>query len=203
LVSLAWQRDSESQKHFSEVHSDIKGGQHALVRRRACLIVAAMCVMTLPLACTTGESVVGGGASTTSGATPTSNADHHAPDYAVDALGLTFQLPSSFGSVTDASFAFLARSYAPRAIFSIDHDSPNVVNHQPEGAESLTRSRISGCDAVTILNAVVKGLPPGIVANELGVANRSRSFSVIMSASERDLPALWNKFIRSVRIRGG
>jgi hypothetical protein len=98
---------------------------------------------------------------------------------------------------------FSHQSGSAQAIFTIDRNSASVVDHQPEGAESLTRSRINGHDAVTIRNAVVEGLPPGIVANELLVANGSRSFSVIMSAKERDLPRLWSEFVSSVRIAPG
>ena len=165
-------------------------------------MMAAFC-LTLSPGCTSGESAGDRVPAPTSGATTTSNGVRQPRDSAVDSLGLTFRLPWSFGSVPHPDFAFLARSYEPQSIFSIDHDSPDIVDHQPEGAESLTRSRISGHDAVTIRNAVVEGLPPGVIANELLVANGSRSFSVIMSARARDLSPLWNEFIRSVRIDSG
>jgi hypothetical protein len=43
-------------------------------------------------------------------------------------------------------------------------------------------------------------LPAGIDSNELLVANKGESFSVILSAPAAQLPAIWQSFITSVHV---
>ena len=146
--------------------------------------------------CTSGESAVEPEISTS-----TSEANAATPgSSAVDSLGLTFSLPPSFTIFQEPDRTFLARSTRPPAIFSIERASADVVDHDPEASESLTPMQVGGVDAVLVTNAFVEGLPVGVIANELLVANGSRSFTAILSAGEQDLAPLWNEFIASVRV---
>lgn len=115
-------------------------------------------------------------------------------------LDMSFKLPESFDPVDDPSLTFVARSADPLAVFSIDRDTPGVVDHEPEGEERMSATTIDGVDAVVIDDARLDGLPPGIVAKELLVANGDRSFSVILSSTENELSQLWDAFIASVKI---
>jgi hypothetical protein len=140
-------------------------------------------------------------ASTSSASSPvTGSGVGDTRSYDVDALHLRFVLPRSYVADDNSDFAFLARSYGPRSIFSIDREDPGIVDHDPEAGESVSEMRLGDADAKVVTNAVVDGLPPGIAANELLVDNGSRSFSVIMSASPSDLSGLWQTFIASVHV---
>lgn len=121
--------------------------------------------------------------------------------FAVDSLGLNFRLLTAFAKIDDPSFVFLARSQDPRAVFSIDSDSPAVVDHTARAGEKLSDLEISGVKTVVVNHAAVDGLPPGIEANELLVANGGRSFSVIMSSAVADLPRLWTSFVGSISFK--
>ena len=121
--------------------------------------------------------------------------------FAVDSRGLHFSLPTAFAKIDDPSFVFLARSQDPRAVFSIDSDSPAVVDHAARAGERLSDLKIDGVKTVVVNHAAVDGLPPGIEANELLVANGARSFSVIMSSAVADLPRLWTSFMGSVSFK--
>lgn len=118
----------------------------------------------------------------------------------IDSLGLSFELPSSFDVVEEPDLVFLARSYSPPAVFSIDTDTPAVADHEPEGGESVAPAGIEGVEAVIVTDAELEGLQPGLEARELLVGNGERSFSVIMSAHESEVASLWKEFIKSVDI---
>lgn len=118
----------------------------------------------------------------------------------IHCFGLSFRLPPSFEKAEDPELVFLARSVSSHAVLSIDRDLPNVTEHKPEGQESIESADIDGVDAVIVTNAFLEGLAPELEARELLIANGDRSFSVIMSAREEDLPSLWEEFMGSVRI---
>jgi hypothetical protein len=118
----------------------------------------------------------------------------------IDCLGLSFRLPPSFEEGGDAGLVFLARSVSPPALFTIDRDSPNVIEHEPEAQETIVPADIDGVNAVVVNNASLENLAPGLEARELLVANGDRSFSVIMSTRRENLSSLWEEFMRSVRI---
>lgn len=118
----------------------------------------------------------------------------------IETLGLSFQLPPPFEVIEHEDFLFLARSDEPRGVFSIEPEMPDVIEHEPEGEESVETTEIDGVDAMIVTDAVLEGLPPGVAARELLVANGDRSFSLIMSAAEEELPSLWEEFINSVAI---
>jgi hypothetical protein len=120
--------------------------------------------------------------------------------FTVQPLGLTFDLPSTFHVVKDDSFAFLARSSDPPAVFSIDHDTSDVTAYSARAGESLSTVQLDGLPNVVVTHAAISGLPVGVVANELLVTNASRSFSVIMSARAADLPAMWQTFVGSLHV---
>lgn len=120
----------------------------------------------------------------------------------VESLKLSFRLPDSFREFEDPDLLFLARSDDPPAIFSIDSDTPDIVKHKPEAGESVSPVEIGRGDALVVSHASLTGLPPGVLANELLVANGSRSFTVILSAEAESLAALWDIFIASVRVDG-
>jgi hypothetical protein len=122
-----------------------------------------------------------------------------ATSYAVDALGLRFDLPENYVAVEDDELEFLARSSAPLSIFSIDREEPGTT-HEPEAGESVSEMRLGDLEAQVVENAVVDGLPPGVAANELFVDNGPQSFSVIMSAVPSELAGLWDPFIASVQV---
>lgn len=131
---------------------------------------------------------------------PSSESSRDARSITVESLGLSFQLPAPFEVIEHEDFTFLARSDEPRGVFSIEPDEPDVIEHEPEGEESVATTEIDGVDAVIVSDAVLEGLPPDIAARELLVANGDRSFSLIMSAEENELPPLWEEFITSVKI---
>jgi hypothetical protein len=60
--------------------------------------------------------------------------------------------------------------------------------------------KIDGVEAVAVTKAVVDGIPPGIVANELLVSNDGRSFSLILSARASDLAGMWPDLLASISI---
>ncbi|HEX2294066.1 MAG TPA: hypothetical protein VHN37_02025, partial [Actinomycetota bacterium] len=121
----------------------------------------------------------------------------------IESLRLSFELPASFEVVENEELVFLARSFESRGVLSIQRDTADVVRHEPEGEESVAPADIEGVDAVVVTDAVLAGLPAGVAARELLVANRERSFTVILSAAEPALPRLWDDFISSVRIAPG
>ncbi len=121
----------------------------------------------------------------------------------IDCLGLSFRLPPSFEAAEDRELVFLARSTAPPATFSIQGDIPTVIEHEPEGQESVSSIEIDGVDAVVVTDAQLEGLPAGLAARELLVANGDRSFTVILSAPESELPSLWKAFMESLEIGKG
>jgi hypothetical protein len=121
--------------------------------------------------------------------------------HGVESLGLAFSLPGSFAVAQDKDFDFLARSIQPRAVFSIARDSPGVVRAKPRANESLASIRLGAVEGVVITNAAIEGLPPGISAKELLVANGDRSFTVILSAGDRDAAAMWEVFISSLKVQ--
>jgi hypothetical protein len=150
-------------------------------------------------ACTSGSPVTG--ATTSAPATSsTSIPSLPAGSFQVASLGLRFTLPTTLLAVQDPSFVFLARSTAPPAVFSIDGDSPAVTTHSPRQGETLTSIDLGGLGNVVVSNAAVAGLPAGIASNELLVSNGGHSFSVILSAADADLPAMWQTFIGSVHV---
>ena len=118
----------------------------------------------------------------------------------IDSLRLSFSLPPSFQVFEDPGFVYLARSVSPPAVFSIAKETPSVTNHEPEAQEAVAPADIEGVEAVIVTDAEVEGLPAGVTARELLVANGDRSFSLIMSAAETDLAELWDRFIASVRV---
>lgn len=120
--------------------------------------------------------------------------------YDIDGLGLQFDLPASFASAEDETLLFLARSVRPPAIFSINPASPGEILHDAETGETVTPLTFGDVHAIVVLNAVVEGLPPGIAANELVVANGARSFSLILSAPPTDLADLWEPFVESISV---
>jgi hypothetical protein len=88
----------------------------------------------------------------------------------------------------------------PPAIFSVDGDSPAVVLHPARVGETLSSIALGGLKNVVVTHAAVSGLPAGIDSNELLVANKGESFSVILSAPTAELPAIWQTFITSVHV---
>lgn len=119
----------------------------------------------------------------------------------IERLHLSFRLPPSFEVIEGEDFMFLARSDNPPGVLSIEPDAPGVIEHQPEAEESVTPVDIDGVDAVIVSDAVLEGgLPPGVEARELLVANGDRSFTLIMSTVEAELPSLWDELIASLTI---
>lgn len=165
--------------------------------RRGCWVAIGTVVIA---ACTSGSSSQPSSAAkpaprVTSSVTKSGSANRGSFD--VRSLGIRFRLPPSFARVDNPDFGFLARSENPRAIFSIDLDEPSVVDHSAEPGEFVADVTVGGHPAVLVTNAVVEGLPPGIEARELLVANGNRSFSAILSAESAELPALWDAFFTS------
>ena len=119
----------------------------------------------------------------------------------IEAFQLSFQLSPSFQVVEEPDIVFLARSAFPRGLLTIEPDEPSVIGHEAEGGETLTSVTIDGVDAVVVHNAVLEDLPEGLEARQLLVANGQRSFSLIMSAVEPELPRLWRRLIATVEIR--
>ena len=132
--------------------------------------------------------------------TPPTEASTPSNSITIDSLGLSFDLPPNFEEFKDPKLLFLARSADPPSVLSIAPDTPDIVDHEPQGGEILTSTRIDGVEAVIVEGAELEGLPPSVAARELLVANGNRSFTLIFSASETELPALWEGFIESVEI---
>jgi len=122
--------------------------------------------------------------------------------YGVPSLRVRFTLPPSFVHYDEPDFAFLARSTDPKSVFSIERDSADVIDHRAERGETLVPMAIDGHRAVLVQHARIDGLLPGVVGNELLVANGTRSFSVIMSAYAPSFPPLWAAFAPTVHIDG-
>jgi hypothetical protein len=119
----------------------------------------------------------------------------------VESLGLSFDLPRSFVEAEDPEVLFFAVSRDPQAIFSIAGAAPNVVDYEAAGTESVTAIELTGgVAAVVVIGKSLEGMPPGVISNELLVSNGS-SFSVITSAVERDLDAMWSEFGSSVSVQ--
>lgn len=130
----------------------------------------------------------------TDGETPTGRL------FEVDSLGLTFRLPESFASSIDPNYSFFARSRLPPSLFTINGDTPAVIEHQQRPGELLSDFDLGGLAAVEVSDAALEGLPPELRVNELLVANGNQSFSVIMSAPSGELDELWEVFIESVEV---
>jgi hypothetical protein len=120
--------------------------------------------------------------------------------FTVASLDLSFQLPPSFVLAEDPELEFLARSLDPRSVLSIARDGPSVIDHGSEPGERLSVLEGLGDEAVIVENAVLSGLPAGLAANELFVANGDRSFSLILSATEADLDAIWEQLLDSIAV---
>jgi hypothetical protein len=166
-------------------------------------VVLLLCCVPLSACVSSGSTGSGSAAAsstTTATAEVTTAVAVGASSFTVDSLGLAFALPASFRQVEDPSYQFLAKSLSPRSVFSIDPDSGAVTQHEARPGESLTKVDIGGPTAVVVTNAALKGIPTGVSANELLVSNGDRSFSVIMSAPTTDIAALWDVFVRSVRV---
>jgi hypothetical protein len=164
------------------------------VSRTVVWIVAAL----LMAACAR-EATLDGATPSTGDTVVESAGDAGAP-FEVPSLGLTFRLPESFVVADDPELDFLARSSRPLAIVSIAAESSDIVQKESEVGETMTPTTIADVEAMVVENAVLDGLPVGVVANELLVANGDDSFSLIMSSNEEDLPALWNDLLASIAI---
>lgn len=152
------------------------------------------------MGCTSGEPGAADGSDrTTQPSVEPSGADDGRIEVA--SLGLSLRLPASFDVVDDPDLVLLARSARPPAILSIAGDSSDVVEHDAEDGETVAATAINGVEALVVTNAVLDGLPPGIVSNELLVSNEDRSFSLILSTGEQDLPAMWDEILSSITIR--
>lgn len=123
-----------------------------------------------------------------------------ATTYRIQGLGLTFALPESFEVQDDAYYLFSSLSRSPRSFVSIMGEEPEVIEWPVRPGETLADVTIDGVSTVVAKNSPVERLPPGIVAYELRVANAGRSFSLIMSAHEDDIDALWDPFLASVHL---
>jgi hypothetical protein len=143
---------------------------------------------------------------TLDGATPSTQptvvatADGAGTHVEVPSLDLAFRLPESFAMADDPGLVFLARSLQPPAIVSIAEEPSDIVQHEPEGGETVFPATVANVEAVVVENAAVDGLPAGVVANELLVANGDRSFSLIMSSDRQDLPVLWDDLLASIAV---
>lgn len=120
--------------------------------------------------------------------------------FEVEALGLRFLLADSYSDFEDPSLLFLARSNNPPSVFTIAGDDPSVVNYPGRPGETVIEAELDGLTAVVIFDAALEGLPDGLSANELLVANGDRSFTVIMSAPTDELGNLWDIFMLSVSV---
>jgi hypothetical protein len=157
--------------------------------RRSLALLAALMLA----ACTSSGGTVAPTSSTTPPSLPPGG-------FQVASLGLRFTLPTSFTAVANPDFVFLARSKAPPAVFSIDGDTPAVVTQPARNGETLSSIALGGLKNVVVTHAAVSGLPTGIDSNELLVADKGESFSVILSAPAAQLPEIWQTFIASVHV---
>jgi hypothetical protein len=162
-------------------------------------LLAAACIM-MSVACSDAEPVEKLATSTSS--TTPSVVETTDGVTTVASLGLTFRLPPTFVAGKDPELVYLARRAAPRAVFSIARDTPAVVRYEPVAGESVTQVQLpAGVRAVVVTGKDLAGLPPGVTANELLVANGERSFTVIFSAGRDDLDSLWTEFLQTVRVQ--
>ena len=74
------------------------------------------------------------------------------------------------------------------------------MQYDARSCETVSETEIDGVEAVIVLNAALEGLPPGVVSNELLVANGSRFFSLILSTAAPDLAPIWDGVLASVTI---
>lgn len=158
------------------------------------LLALAMCAACVPLE--TGEVRV---------AAPPESIEVSGPNHpdevvSIGSLGLTFKVPESFVVAEDPQLVFLARGEDLPGVLSIATDDPGVVDYEPGEGESVDRINLGAGEAVVVGNASLQGLPPGVVANELLVANGSGSFTLILSARKGDLLPLWEELLSSVSI---
>lgn len=142
-----------------------------------------------------------GGAIPTTEATVVATPDDVGTSIDVPSLGLALRLPPSFAVADDPDLVFLARSSRPQAVISIAAEPSDIVQHEPEGGETASPATIANVEPVVVENAAVDGLPAGVVANELLVANGTRSFSFILSSGQNDLPVLWDDVLASITVR--
>lgn len=185
-------RDS-SRNHFASVDLRIQP------RATSAIALVLAFVVWLGAGCRNGDSSPSSGSPRT---TATSDPYATPVPVTIESLGLSFTLPPYFQVVEGhPDFLFLARRPFPRAIFSIEPDSPRVIEHEPRPGETVEPTNIDGVDAVIITGAFLERLPSGVAANELLVANGDRSFTAILSAPEPELAALWEVFISSVRVQ--
>jgi hypothetical protein len=160
--------------------------------RTACLVAA------LALAgCTSDPKASEDNEPAATAATATIGADRRVE---LASLGLSFTLPESFRVEKDPDLVFVASSAELPAIVSVAPEGPEIDQHEAEGGESLTTISIDGAKALVVTDAVVEGLPPGIVANELMVSNGERSFSIIFSSPAPELAKAWEPFVDSISI---
>jgi hypothetical protein len=165
-------------------------------------VAVAGCTSSTPTAGPATTSAVSQASTSTSASasTSTSIASRPAGEFDVQPLGLTFTLPTSFHTAQDPSLTFIARSTNPRALFTIDYETPDVTATGVRPGERLSTIELGGLRNVVVTHAALSGLPAGVDSNELRVSNGTRSFSVIMSAATADLPAMWQTFIESVHV---
>jgi hypothetical protein len=161
------------------------------------LLVAA-CLVAVVAGCTTTGKSAKDGPSVAPSVTTVQVAN--SARFSVQSLRLDFVLADSFQSTDKPDYAFFARSNSPRALLTIDNDSPSVTDHQARPGETLSKLDIKGVKAVVVTNAALNDLPSGISANELLVSNGDRSFSVIMSGDSDAVPKFWETFVTSITI---
>jgi hypothetical protein len=159
------------------------------------------CAVLLATGCADEASPDGGAIPVpTTEATVVATPDDVGTSIAVPSLGVAFRLPPSLAVADDPDLVFLARSSQPQAVISIAAEPSDIVQHEPEGGETVSPATIATVEAVVVENAAVDGLPAGVVANELLVANGTRSFSLIMSSGQSDLPVLWDDLLASISV---
>lgn len=137
---------------------------------------------------------------TTTASSATTEASGSGDGIDVESIGLRLVLPESFEVADEPTLLLLARSDSPPAVLSIAAEAESVLDHEPEGDEIVTVESIDGVDVTVIRNAVLPGLPEGIAANELLVANGDRSFSLVFSTVEAELEPLWDEIFGSLEI---
>lgn len=120
--------------------------------------------------------------------------------FAVDSIGLTFELPEPFLSYIDDSYLFAASSSSPRFTFVIDAISTAAADRVAQSGETLSKLQLGAVDAVMVTDVHMEGLPSELSANEILVSNGSMSFHAIMIAVTAKLPELWDFFVRSVEV---
>lgn len=118
--------------------------------------------------------------------------------FTVESLGLSFDLPESYEAVDDATYLFFAQSMSPPSLITILGAGDDIADHEARPGETLSDLDLDVDRAVVVTDAALEGLPSGLSANELLVANGSRSFSVIMSGPSSVMPDLWAVFVESL-----